>query len=83
MVTSGAVSKRVDRLEARGLVERRPSSTDGRSRTVRLTASGRALIDEAMTAHADNEARLLTALDRSDREALGGLLARLAESLGT
>jgi DNA-binding MarR family transcriptional regulator len=83
MVTSGAVSKRVDRLEARGLVERRPSRTDGRSRTVRLTPAGRDLIDEAMTAHTDNESRLLAALDRADHEALGGLLARLAESLGT
>ena len=40
MVTSGAVTKRVDRLAAKGLVERRASSTDGRSRTVVLTAEG-------------------------------------------
>ncbi len=83
MVTSGAVSKRVDRLEARGLVERRPSATDGRSRTVRLTDAGRRLIDEAVTAHVGNEARLLSALGARDRDTLGRLLGRLAESLGT
>lgn len=82
MVTSGAVSKRLDRLEARGLVERRPASGDGRSRTVRLTDAGLALIDEAMVAHTANERRLLAALSEEDRDALAALLARLAESLG-
>ncbi len=82
MVTSGAVSKRLDRLEARGLVERRAGESDGRSRTVHLTAEGHDLIDRAMTAHAANEARLLGGLPARDREALGRLLGRLAESLG-
>ncbi len=82
MVTSGAVSKRLDRLEARGLVERRASAADRRSRTVHLTAQGRDLIDRAMTAHAANEARLLGALPARDRDALARLLGRLAESLG-
>ena len=83
MVTSGAVSKRLDRLEARGLVERRTGTDDGRSRSVHLTSSGRALVDEAMEAHMDNERRLLAALPQRDRETLGALLGRLAESLGT
>ncbi len=82
MVTSGAVSKRLDRLEARGLVERRADATDGRARTVVLTPAGRALIDDAMTAHVANEARLLEALGARDRDTLARLLARLAESLG-
>jgi DNA-binding MarR family transcriptional regulator len=82
MVTSGAVSKRLDRLEARGLVERRAASGDGRSRTVHLTDAGRDLIDEAMAAHMANEHRLLAALPADDRDALAGLLARLAASLG-
>ena len=82
MVTSGAVSKRVDRLEARGLVRRRPSPSDGRSRTVALTPAGRRLIDAAMEDHVANEARLLAGLDSADRSALGDLLGRLAASLG-
>ncbi len=82
LVSSGAVSKRLDRLEARGLVQRRPSPTDGRSRTVVLTARGRRVIDTAMQAHVANEARLLAGLTADERDALGVLLARLAESLG-
>ncbi len=82
LVTSGAVSKRLDRLEGRGLVERRPSDTDGRSRTVVLTAQGRRVIDAAMDDHVANEARLLAALDDEDRATLGLLLGRLASSLG-
>ncbi|WP_404352794.1 MarR family transcriptional regulator [Phycicoccus jejuensis] len=82
MVTSGAVSKRLDRLQARGLVERRADATDGRARTVVLTPAGRTLIDDAMAAHVANEARLLEALGARDRDTLARLLARLAESLG-
>jgi len=82
MVTSGAVTKRVDRLEARGLVERRPSDSDGRSRTVALTPAGRDVIDTAMVEHLANENRLLAGLDPADRAALADLLGRLAMSLG-
>jgi len=82
MVTSGAVSKRVDRLEERGLVVRRPRKSDRRSVTVALTAKGRRVIDAAMEEHVANEARLLAGLDAGERARLGDLLARLATSLG-
>ena len=82
MVTSGAVSKRVDRLAERGLVVRRPRQSDRRSVTVALTAKGRRVIDAAMEEHVANEARLLAGLDADDRARLGDLLGRLATSLG-
>ena len=82
MVTSGAVSKRVDRLSERGLVVRRPRQSDRRSVTVALTAKGRRVIDAAMEEHVANEARLLAGLDADDRARLGVLLGRLATSLG-
>jgi DNA-binding MarR family transcriptional regulator len=82
MVTSGAVTKRVDRLAAKGLVERRASTTDGRSRTVVLTAEGHRVIDAAMDEHVANEARLLAGLEPDERAALGELLGRLATTLG-
>ena len=82
MVTSGAVTKRVDRLAAKGLVERRASPTDGRSRSVVLTAEGHRVIDAAMDEHVANEARLLAGLEPDDRAALGELLGRLATTLG-
>ncbi|KGN30409.1 transcriptional regulator [Knoellia sinensis KCTC 19936] len=82
VVTSGAVTKRVDRLEARGYVERKPSGTDGRSRLVALTPAGKKLIDEAFTAHIDNEARLVAVLSPSERAGLEQGLLALARSLG-
>ena len=43
----GAISKGVDRLEARGYVARFPNPADGRSSLISLTASGAALVAEA------------------------------------
>lgn len=82
MVTSGAVSQRLDRLEERGLVTRSPSPTDGRVVQVALTAEGRALIDRALPDHLATEERLLTALAPDRRDALAGTLRELLESLG-
>ncbi|GAA4110408.1 MarR family transcriptional regulator [Knoellia locipacati] len=81
VVTSGAVTKRVDRLVTLGLVERRPSGTDGRSRLVALTPKGRELIDRAFTAHMANEARLLEVLSPAERAGLERGLLALARSL--
>ncbi|MEV0029244.1 MarR family transcriptional regulator [Nocardia sp. NPDC050793] len=82
MVTSGAITNRIDRLAAKGLVERVPSAEDRRSIRVRLTAEGRKLVDELLPLHIANEQRLLEALGAQDREELTALLRRLAESLG-
>jgi DNA-binding MarR family transcriptional regulator len=81
LVTSGAVTKRVDRLEREGFVERARSSRDGRERVITLTPAGRELTDRLMSAHMENERTLLTALDHGEREALGDLLGRLLISL--
>jgi DNA-binding MarR family transcriptional regulator len=67
MVTTGAMTKRIDRLERDGLVTRRRSTADGRGRVVALTKAGRELIDRAFTDHMANERRLLAEL--SDEEA--------------
>jgi len=70
MVTTGAMTKRIDRLEERGLVTRRASDTDGRGRVVALTGEGRELIDRAFTDHMTNEHRLLDALSPEQRAGL-------------
>lgn len=77
LVTSGAVSKRVDRLESKGLVKRSVSASDGRGRVVELTPEGRRLTDEVVVRHWDNEDRLLAALDENERVQLAGLLRKL------
>ncbi|MFB2555401.1 MarR family winged helix-turn-helix transcriptional regulator [Herbiconiux liangxiaofengii] len=75
MVTTGAMSKRLDRLEAAGLVVRRSAGGDGRRRVVALTADGRRLIDEAFAAHMENEARLVATLGERDRRDLERILS--------
>lgn len=81
MVTSGAVTKRVDRLEGAGLVERRVSVSDARGRHVRLTEQGRALIDEAYPVHLRNEERLLVGLTSDERDLLAALLRKAGASM--
>ena len=74
MVTKGAVSKRLDSLEAKGLVAREAVEHDGRARVVRLTDAGLALIDDAIVAHLANERRILEALPEDDRAELERIL---------
>ncbi|MGZ8771026.1 MAG: MarR family winged helix-turn-helix transcriptional regulator [Aeromicrobium sp.] len=81
MVTSGAVSKRIDRLEKAGLVTRRVSTVDARARLIRLTDKGRRLVDEVLVEHVANEARLIAGLSADDREALAALLRKLGKSI--
>lgn len=82
MVTSGAITQRLDRLEARGLVIRTPSETDGRVVDVSLTDAGRALIDQVVPDHVATGRQLLAGLDETDREDLARLMRKLLESLG-
>lgn len=81
LVTTGAVTKRVDRLEARGLVTRAVAETDARGRLITLTERGAALVDDLMTEHLANQHRLLRDLDETERARLAELLRRLAVSL--
>lgn len=74
MVTSGAMTKRIDRLEGAGLVTRRLDASDGRGRRIALTDRGRELIDAAFTDHIANEQRLVGLVPASDRVALASIL---------
>ncbi|WP_405059825.1 MarR family transcriptional regulator [Kribbella sp. NBC_01505] len=82
MVTSGAITQRLDRLEARGLVSRKPSETDGRGVQVTLTAEGLRLIDAVLPTHLETEERLLAGLSKTERTQLADTLRTLLESLG-
>ncbi|MFD0199911.1 MULTISPECIES: MarR family winged helix-turn-helix transcriptional regulator [Saccharothrix] len=82
MVTSGAVTQRLDRLEARGLVVRTPNERDGRGVVVALTGAGHELVERVLPDHLATENRLLGALSQREREALAGTLKQLLESLG-
>jgi len=77
LVSSGAMTNRLDRLAAAGLVERVPDPGDGRSLLVALTGKGQETINEAVAAHAENEHRLLASLSPEERKQLADVLRRL------
>jgi DNA-binding MarR family transcriptional regulator len=81
MVTSSAVTKRIDRLERAGLVTRTVSEADGRSRRIRLTGDGVALVDRLMGRHVANEQRLVSGLTARERAQLADLLRRWGQHL--
>ena len=83
MVTSGAITQRLDRLEAHGLVRRGPHPGDGRVVVVTLTPAGRELVDRVLPDHLATEQRLLAALSPQQRTALADLLRTLDGSLDT
>jgi DNA-binding MarR family transcriptional regulator len=81
MVTSGGLTKRLDRLAEAGLVERAADPDDRRGTRVRLMPRGKALIDRAIAVHVENEATLLAGLTAAERGTLDGLLRKLLERL--
>src|SRR5918994_5172799 len=81
MLSSGGMTKRLDRMAEAGLVERRPDPADRRGTLARLTRRGRAVIDRAIETHVANEERLLRSLSAADRRVLDDLLRTLLSDL--
>jgi DNA-binding MarR family transcriptional regulator len=77
LVTSGTMTNRVDRLAARGLVERLPDPRDRRGVLVRLTPEGRTTVDRAFEKLLEAERTFLASLPEKDRSRLAGLLRTL------
>lgn len=77
LVTSGTMTNRVDRLAARGFVERSPDPHDRRGVLVRLTDRGRSTVDGALSGLLDREHDLLGGLDATDQQRLATLLRTL------
>ncbi len=75
--TSGTMTNRVNRLEARGLVERLPNAEDRRGVRVRLTGAGRGLVRDALADLLEYERDVLAAIEPSERDQLAELLRRL------
>lgn len=81
MVTSGAMTGRIDRLAREGLVERTENPDDRRGTLVKLTQSGFTMIDGMMTEHVANERRVLAGMNRAEQKQLSELLAKLIATL--
>ena len=82
LVTSGAITQRLDRLEEKGLITRERSEADGRAVVVTLTDAGRTALDAALPDHLDTEHGMLAGLSTEDRDQLAGLLRRWLVALG-
>ncbi|GGB82352.1 MarR family transcriptional regulator [Knoellia flava TL1] len=74
LVTSGTMTNRVDRLLARGFVERHPDPRDRRGVIVRLTPAGMQTVDSALDDLLTHERELLADLPTDERDALAAQL---------
>nr|AIA10594.1 MarR family [uncultured bacterium] len=84
LLTSGSITVAVDRLETKGLVERRAHGTDRRARIVHLTKPGRKLITRVYAGHAADMERLASAsLTRAERKTLISLLKKIGYEAAT
>jgi len=78
----GPVSRTLAGLEKRGLISIRTDPNDGRTHSIALTAKGRATHDKVIVAALERERRLLSCLNKDEREVLIDLLRRLHDNLG-
>jgi DNA-binding MarR family transcriptional regulator len=81
MVTTGAVTNRIDRLEQRGLVERAPAR-DRRKVIVRLTERGLDVVDRVVVDHLATERAILADLSTRPQQDLARLLRTVLVTLG-
>lgn len=77
LLSSGAMTNRLDGLEEAGLVVREDDPADRRALVVRLTDAGAAKIDEALTAAGEGEASVVAALTAPEQKRLNALLRKL------
>jgi DNA-binding MarR family transcriptional regulator len=76
-LSTGAMTHRLDGLEAAGYVRRLPDPSDRRAVLVELTPPGRQIWDETTSVQVRKEALLAAALSDSEKEELNNLLRRL------
>ncbi|MCX2789511.1 MULTISPECIES: MarR family winged helix-turn-helix transcriptional regulator [Vibrio] len=67
MLTSGAMTNRLDKLEKKGLIAREHSKEDRRSVTVELTAKGFELIDSLIEQHLQAQHELMGSLSNAEK----------------
>ncbi|MEW1861822.1 MarR family transcriptional regulator [Streptomyces sp. NBC_00669] len=77
LISGPGLTKRLGRLEDRGLITRRLAPNDRRSLLVALTDEGRELAERGVQAHAKATAELFDGISATKRERLGALLREL------
>ncbi len=71
LLTSGAMTNRLDKLENKLLILRHHSKTDRRSVEVELTGKGLALIDELIVEHVKAQEDLVRSLTQQEQQQVG------------
>jgi DNA-binding MarR family transcriptional regulator len=83
LVTSGAITNRIDRIETKGLVRRaRDATADRRAVLIQLTPHGRELVDEVFALYLAGQERMLAGLRPKERDRLADALRGVLESFG-
>jgi DNA-binding MarR family transcriptional regulator len=80
-LSSGAMTNRLDRLESRGFVRRRPDPNDRRGVHVELTPEGRRAWEATTNTQGRKEALIASALTEREKKQLNGLLRKLMLAL--
>lgn len=79
-LASGSITAAVDRLQRKGLVERRGDPGDRRARVVHLTEAGRAMISCAFAGHERAMEEAVAGLTPAERETAARLVLKLGRT---
>ncbi len=77
MLSTSAMTNRLDRLEKRGLITRTTDPSDRRGLKIILSDEGFALADKIVATHVDTEERMLAPLTPAERDQIRALLAKV------
>jgi DNA-binding MarR family transcriptional regulator len=81
MVSTGAMTNRLDKMERTGLVARMPDPADRRGVLLELTDEGRQRLNDSIALGGTRERELLEALDEDEKHELNRLLRKLLAAL--
>jgi len=81
LLSSGAMTNRVDRLEQKGLIQREPNPEDRRGVLVALTSKGRELIDKLVAERLQEAHERISVLSAKERRQLETLLTHFLAAL--
>ncbi len=83
LLTPGAMTTRIDQLEAERLVKREPDPDDRRGVLIKLTPKGRAAVDRAIEARLEAAEFAIEGMTKKDRSAAEGTLRALLQAIET
>ncbi|WP_343550395.1 MarR family transcriptional regulator [Pantoea sp.] len=83
LVTSGAMTNRLNRLEEVGSIKRIADPEDKRSMLVALTDAGLEKIEQALHVHTQTQNDVLASLDAAQKQQLSALLSQLLQASET